>query len=100
MPRLNLTVPHPLERDAVLEKIRGLLEQVKSEHGDKISNLQEEWDDNVGRFSFSVMGIAVSGKMVVESHQVALDAKLPLAALPFRGRIKDIITEQAARMLT
>jgi hypothetical protein len=99
MPKINLSVPHSLEQDVALEKVRGLLDSVKAEHGDRISGLREEWQGNTGKFSFSIMGFPVSGSLVVESSQVNLDGKIPLMAMPFKDKVKNIIMEQAQRIL-
>ena len=99
MPKISLSVPHSLEQDVALEKVRGLLDSVKAEHGDRISGLQEEWQGNTGKFSFSIMGFPVSGSLVVESSQVNMDGKIPLMAMPFKDKVKNIIMEQAQRIL-
>jgi hypothetical protein len=99
MPKISLSVPHSLEQDVALEKVRGLLDSVKAEHGDRISGLREEWQGNTGKFSFSIMGFPVSGSLVVESSQVNLDGKIPLMAMPFKDKVKNIIMEQAQRIL-
>src|SRR3712207_7189321 len=50
------------------------------------TDLQETWTGNDGRFSVRAMGFNVSGTIAVEPARVALDADLPLAATPFKGR--------------
>ena len=56
MPKLNIIIPHQLTQGEALKRIQHLFREIKNEFGDKISNLQEEWKEYVGTFSFSVMG--------------------------------------------
>ena len=99
MSKLNLVIPHRLSQEEALKRIKGLLSDVKIEYADKISDLEEKWNDNVGKFSFSAMGFAVSGTLTVGQGEVELDGNLPFAASFFKGRITSIITEKAEELL-
>ena len=99
MAKLNLSVPHKLSQAEAMKRIRGLLEKATSEHGDKISDLQQEWTDNVGTFSFSAMGFSISGTVSVTPTDVQLSGDLPFAASFFKSRIETTIREQATELL-
>ena len=99
MPKLNMTVPHHLPQDEALKRIQGLLNNVRMQFADKISDLHEEWNDNVGRFSFSAMGMPVSGTIKVTPSEVELSGDLPFLAALYKSKIESTIREQAETLL-
>ncbi|MES2331775.1 MAG: polyhydroxyalkanoic acid system family protein [Bacteroidota bacterium] len=99
MAHFDMSIPHQLSKEDALIRIKNLLSETKKQHGDKISNLQEEWRDNIGAFSFTVMGFDVSGILTVNEDTIGLDADLPFAASLFKGKIRDIISEKAGELL-
>lgn len=94
MPKLNVTIDHNLEQYEALKRIKTLLNTMKTQFSDKISNLHEEWDGNTGKFSFSAAKLNVSGMLTVNPSQVELAGNIPLAALPFKGKIESTIKER------
>lgn len=99
MPKLNMVIEHNLSRGEALNRIKSLLQDLKREHSDKISNLKEEWNGFSGKFSFKAKGFSVSGTITVKISQVELVANLPFAAMFFKGKIEEIIRERATELL-
>jgi len=99
MPSLHLVIPHPLSADEALKRIKQLIPITKKQFGDKVADVQEQWKGNKGTFSFTVMGFDVSGTLDVRDNEVELDGSLPWAALPFKGKIEETITEKAEELL-
>ena len=99
MPGMSIVVPHALTQDEALGRIRKLLGEVKSDYGDKVTDLSETWSGNRADFAFKAMGMGVSGNLVVTSNQVELKGNLPFAALPFKGRIEETIRTRANQLL-
>jgi len=75
---------------AFIDKIRGRSE---------ISDLQESWSENVLNFSFRTFGFTVQGMTTVDDDRVRMEGTLPMAALPFRGKIESTVHQELARML-
>jgi len=100
MPKLDIVVPHQLAESEALERIKGLLGQLKQEHSGSFTDLEEQWTDTGGRFSMKAMGMAVSGGLSVAPGQVQMKGNLPLAATPFKGRIEQIVRDRMERLLT
>ena len=73
---------------------------MQSRFSGQIKDVNQEWNDNEGSFSFSVMNMPVSGKLTVNNGDVALDGKLPMAAALFQGKIKEVIMEEARKVLS
>lgn len=94
-----MSIPHQLSREEARRRIQELLPKMKSDYADQIKDLHEEWNGDTGRFSFSVMGFAVSGTLTVNESSVDLDGNLPFAASFFKGKIKSVIQEKALEVL-
>ena len=99
MASLNMTIPFSIPQEEALRRIKNLLTETKKEHGDKIENLKEQWNGNVGTFSFTAKGYDISGTMAVEESQIELNGKIPFAVSLFKGAITRAIHEKAAELL-
>ena len=99
MPSIEMSVPHQLSQPEAVQRIQSLLQNIKTQHSDKISNLKEEWNGNTGSFGFTAMGFNVSGLLTINESSVDLNGNLPFAATFFQGKIKSIIREQAEKVL-
>jgi hypothetical protein len=99
MPKLNMIVSHSLSQDEAVQRIKNLLNDVKTQFADKISDLNEEWEGNIGKFNFSAMGFPVSGTLTVKMSQVDISANLPFAAMFFKGKIESTIKNRAETLL-
>ena len=92
-------MPHELGQEEALRRIKGMLADVQRQYGGQISQLQEQWTDGRGEFSFKAMGFNVSGNLDVRPSEVELVGDLPFAAMPFKGRIEETIQREAERLL-
>ena len=88
------------KNNALYESIKSLLEKVQAQFGNQVQDLRQEWKGNTGVFSFTVMNMPVSGTLTVNTGNVALDSKLPMAASLFQGKIKSVIMEEAKKVLS
>ena len=94
-----MSIRHKLPQDEALFRIKGLLGEIKQQHGDQISDLQEDWSGNIADFSFKAAGFGVSGTLEVTSSDVKLKGKLPFAANFFKGKIESTIRKRAQNLL-
>ncbi len=99
MPSLSVTVPHLSTQEAVVSRLKGLLEHAKQRNLDKVQNLVEQWSDNTLNFGFKTFGFDVSGTVAVEPQQVKVDAKLPFAAMMFKGKIEQALRDELTKAL-
>ena len=100
MPQFAVVVPHSLSKEDARSRLDHLIERIRSEHGERLSNMQGGWVADVLSFSFSTMGMAVSGAMNVEDDQVRVQGQLPLAAAFFRGKIEQTIQSELRSVLS
>ena len=99
MPSLNMTIPFSISHEEALKRIKTLLSETKKEHGDTIENLKEQWNGNVGTFSFTAKGYDISGTVTVGSSTIELDGKIPFAVSLFKGAITNAINQKAGELL-
>jgi len=99
VPKMAMVVPHTLGTEEALKRIQGMMEELKREHGDRVTDLREQWRGERGEFSLKAMGFAVSGSLDVLPAEVRIAGELPWSAKPFQGRIEGLIRERAERLL-
>jgi hypothetical protein len=99
MPAFSTTVPHPLDQQAAVAKLKDLMQQLQTKYSDAASDVKGQWNGNVLDFSLKVMGFAITGKVTVEDKLARVEGNLPLAAAMFRGRIEESIKTEMQREL-
>ena len=100
MANLEMTIPHSLSQDEAIKRIKNQFTEMKKNHGDKIKNLKEDWNGNVGNFSFSFQGFDISGILTVNPSSLELDGNLPFAVSFLKGAIKKTIYDKAVEILS
>ncbi|MCC6124726.1 MAG: polyhydroxyalkanoic acid system family protein [Pirellulales bacterium] len=100
MPFITMDATHALGRDEALKRLKDKFETARSRYGSNVRNLEEQWTDHTLNFSFSAMGMGVSGTVKVEDQSVKLNAEIPFAATFFKGAIESRIREELDRLLT
>jgi hypothetical protein len=99
MSSIQVTVHHKLTEHEAMARIQKLVTNLKHEHGEKISNIEEEWHARSGKFQFNFHGMHLAGTINLHPGTVEIQGKIPLAFVLFRGKIKDVIKEKASDLL-
>jgi hypothetical protein len=99
MPSIKVKVDHSLTQEEALKRIKKIFDKLKDDFKDKISDVQENWNNNSSDFSFKIMGLLMKGKLSVSTSDVFLDGSIPFTALPFKGLIESKIREEAENLL-
>lgn len=99
MSELNMAVPHSLQQDEAVSRIKNLFNDVKIQFAEQIRDLHEEWEGNTGKFNFSAMGFPISGTLTVTTSQVEISGNLPSMIAPFKGKIESMIKVHAEKLL-
>lgn len=100
MPKLKMELPHTLSQDEARQRVRGLMEDVRTKNAGEISNLHEDWNGNIDSFSVSTaLGFEVSGTIEVTKGAVQFSLDLPFIALPVKGKIEKMIRARAEKSL-
>jgi len=99
MSLLNLNIPHTLSKEEALTRIKNLLSNLKEDQKDIVTDVQENWQDNKGNFSFKAKGFNLAGDIVVTDSTVQINSDLPFAVSLFKGVISDMITKKTNELL-
>ena len=99
MPKFSVDVPHTLGREAAIEKLDTLMQRVADMYRDQVKDIKQDWEGNTLLFSFRTLGMTISGQTVVDDDQVAVNGKLPIAAMMFKGKIENDIRTQLEKLL-
>jgi hypothetical protein len=67
MPNIEMSIPHSIGKDDALNRIKDLLGNVQTRFSGQLKDVKQEWNENEGSFSFSVMNMPVSGKLTVNN---------------------------------
>ena len=100
MPSVNVLVNHSLDRSDAKERIKKLFDKLKEDFQDKISDVNEIWNENHSDFSFKIMGLVMKGRLSVSDSDVNLNGQIPFTALPFKKLIESTIKQEAIKLLT
>lgn len=100
MPTVKVGVQHSLAREEATRRIQGAIEQARAQFGHKASRVQENWTDDGGEFTIEAMGFRIGGTIQVQTDRVLVNAQIPMAALPWKGKIETAITEQLKSLLS
>ncbi|HLA83155.1 MAG TPA: polyhydroxyalkanoic acid system family protein [Thermoguttaceae bacterium] len=99
MPTLSVVVPHSLEQEQVVARLKAESETVLSSFGDHVRDFEHSWDDHTLTFRFTTFGMAVDGRVRVEPNQISTTASVPLAAMMFKGAIEANIRNRLEELL-
>lgn len=99
MPSFGVQLPHPLGKEAAIERLRNFATAIHDEHQDRVRNVEQRWEENHLIFSFSTSGMAISGRVIVEEALAKVEGQLPFAAVLFRGKIEQEIRVQLEKLL-
>ena len=97
---MTVNIPHELPKEEAERRVHQLLGNVKSQFGNMVTDLQEDWKGNVGSFKFSMSGHPVSGTIQLFDKSVQVDLVLPFIANLFKGKIKSVIEDQGTKILS
>jgi len=99
MPKLSFAVPHALEPDEVVQRLKQESDVLRSSFGHQIQSLEETWEDHTLTFRFTAFGMSVDGRIAVEPAQVLTTANVPLAAIMFKGIIEEKVRGRLDELL-
>jgi putative polyhydroxyalkanoic acid system protein len=99
MATLNMSIPYDLPPDEALRRIKAEIDSAKVDYPDKVRDLRETWNGNIGTFSATAMGHAFSAVLTVNPGTLVVQAQLPAAASFFRGMIETAIRQRVGSLL-
>ena len=88
MARIRLEHKTSLSAIEIKERAEKLVGEALGKYKEHISEVHQGWEGNVLSFAFKVKGFSVSGKLTTEDKRIIIEAKIPLVAGIFKGKIK------------
>ncbi len=99
MPQLTFDTVHALGIDEAVRRLKEKVQAAKDAYGADASDLREEWNEAILSFGFKASGMKVSGTVTVESETVKIAAKVPFAAMMFKGMIEKRVRQELDAVL-
>jgi len=88
MPDVKVSVPFQIQQDEALNRVKARLTEIKTQYGNMVSNLTENWNGYVGTFSGSARGFSVSGTVTVTLQKPPLNSVFLWPRLFLEERLK------------
>lgn len=99
MPGFSTEIPHALGKEEATSRLKSFVERARERFGDQVSAMDGSWTDSVLSFSITAMGLTIKGTMAVDESAAKVNGQLPLAAMPFRGKIEKSIAAEVEQEL-
>ena len=96
---LVVSIPHNLGKAEASRRLHGGLGSLKSQFGDKIASIEEQWTEDRMAFHVGVMGQAIDGHLDVMDDQVRVEVKLPWILSVIAEKAKHFIQKQGTLLL-
>jgi len=95
---MRIAVPHNTTKDRARKKIEERIGQLLSQFGGHAQDVEHDWEGDTLRFKGKAKGLALSGSAEVTDAAIVIEAKLPLMAKMFEGRIREAVQREAESM--
>lgn len=96
---MKIIIKHDLSKMDAVKCSKNILESLRHEHAEKITNVVEVWTENKSEFSFRFNNLSITGNIEVKTEQIEISGKLPLAAKLFKALIENTIKKEARKLL-
>lgn len=97
---MRIEYSHGLGKDTAYKRIERLLQSLKEEYGDKITDIQQTRSGNTINFDMTVQGYDIKGKIDVNDDKVTFEASLPFIVRMFSGKIEQGIRSKLEDILS
>ena len=100
MPKMSLSVPHALDQEQAVERLKKFIPRVREHYQGQVKNIEETWEGNMLTFGFTTLGVQIKGNITVEEAEAKFEGDLPFAAMMFKGRIEKSIRDDLTKLLS
>ena len=95
---MRIAVPHNMTKESARQRVEERLGQLLSQFGGHAEDVWHEWVGDTLQFKGKAKGLSLKGTAEVTDADVIIDAKLPLLAMAFEGRIREAVQREADSM--
>jgi len=100
MPKFSFTQAHKLGRAEAKNRLSQLVETLKEDFKNLLSDADEKWIGDLAEFTFKIYGATVKGKVKVNEDKADLEINYPLTMAPFKGMVEKEIRKKAEDLLS
>jgi hypothetical protein len=98
--QFEVSVPHKLSQEEALGRIKSLVADLKSQYGNQVSNVSENWTGNRCDFSLKMKMFKLSGTIEVDDSSAEIRGTMPTGTGRFEGKARALIQERAQKLLS
>ena len=95
---MRIAVPHHTSKEIARKKVDERLGQLLAQFGGHAEEIEHQWSGDTMQFKGKARGMTLAGTVEVTDAAVVLEAKLPLMAKMFEGRIRQAVEREADAM--
>ncbi len=95
---MRIDVPHNTTKERARKRVEERIGQLLSQFGGHAQDVEHGWEGDTLRFKGKAKGLALSGSAEVTDAAVVIQAKLPLLARAFEGKIREAVQREAESM--
>jgi predicted metal-dependent hydrolase len=95
---MRIAVPHNTTREKARRIVDQKLSTLLGQFGHHAKESEHEWTGDTLRFKGKAQGLTIEGTVEITDQMMIVDAKLPLLAKPFEGRIRQTVEHEAEVM--
>ncbi|MDQ3280231.1 MAG: polyhydroxyalkanoic acid system family protein [Acidobacteriota bacterium] len=95
---MRIAVPHNLTREQARKRVDQRLASLLGQFAHHAEDLHHEWSGDRMTFRGKAKGLSVQGTVEITDAAMIVDAKLPLIAMAFEGRIREALQKEADAM--
>lgn len=99
MPHIKIAAPHSLGREEALRRVKEKAGQLRTAYQTDVPDAEETWEDNQGKFRFTLFGLQIGGTVTVDDQQVVVDTEVPMMAMMFKGQVEGRVREELSQLL-
>jgi hypothetical protein len=92
---MKIAIEHHTSKANARERVEQKLGQLLGQFAHHAEELEHDWHGDTLEFKGKARGVKVHGTVDVTDAEIVIDAKLPLIAMPFEGRIKEAVKKEA-----
>lgn len=100
MPKIKTEVEHDLGAEEARRRLDRLMDRIRADYSDMVSDLHGTWrEEDTLAVAFKAYGFSIASDVLVRERSVIVDGSIPLAAVPFKGKIQQTIVGKLQEVL-
>ena len=95
MPIVSVSVPHSHDPADVKTRAQPHIEKMVDDF--EGHDLELEWTENKGEFSFKSMAFTINGDVEIDTEKITVNVDLPIMAMIFKDKVEKAINKNLSR---